>query len=189
MKRFYTCILLLAALMVGTTAVMAQKSVLDENFADGSLPSGWTAGDYWKFNDNNAKFAVLTENGVDTLFTPVINLSELDNQPSVKIVYSNVANGANINTLRILYRATEQDAWSVLQAFENVTDGQESWKGALPAGLSNVQIALAGAYLGGAETRVYRLSIENKTEATNAPTNLRYEDLTTNSVTLWWDVC
>ena len=190
MKRFYTCILLLAALMVGTTAVMAQKSVLDENFADGSLPSGWTtAGSFWKFDDNNAKFTALSENGVDTLFTPVINLSELDNQPSVKIAYSNAANGANINALRILYRATEQDAWEVLAAFENATEGEDSWKGALPSGLSNVQIALAGAYLGGAETRVYRLSVENKTEAATAPTGLLIEGLTTNSVTLWWDVC
>ena len=190
MKRFYTCILLLVALMVGTTAVMAQKSVLDENFGDGSLPSGWTtAGSFWNFSDNNAKFTALVENGVDTLFSPVVNLSELDNQPSVKIAYSNTANGANINTLRILYRATEQDAWAVLQAFENVTDGEESWKGALPSGLSSVQIALAGAYLGGLETRVYRLSIENKTEAANAPDSLYIESLTTNSVTLWWTVC
>ena len=178
----------MAALVLGATTVMAQKSVLDENFANGK-PAGWeTVFDFWKFQDGNANFQALVENGKDTLIAPEVSLAELDNKPSVALTYSNVANNGKLNTLKVLYRAASTDEWAELKTFDAAAD-QESWKDVLPEGLSKVQIALAGAYLGGAETRVYRLAIENKTEGTEAPANLRTENLTTTSVTLWWDEC
>ena len=190
MKRLFTRWLLSTMFIVmGISTAWAQKSVLDESFASG-MPSAWTAaGSYWKFSDGNAKFEALVQNGVDTLFSPLLSLSDLDNKPSVAITYSNTANGTNVNKLEVLYRASLSDNWSVLTTFDAATDGQSEWKDVLPDGLANVQIAIAGAYLSGAETRVFRLAVENKTEASAAPTGLRYEDLTTTSVTLWWNVC
>ncbi len=178
----------MVALVFGATTAMAQKSVLDENFANGK-PEGWTtASSYWKFQDGSAVFEALVENGVDTLFTPMVSLAELDNKPSVALTYSNLANGDKLNTLKVLYRAATADEWSVLETFSEAADNQY-WKGELPEGLTSVQVALAGAYLGGVKTPVYRLAIENKTEATEAPTGLKVEDLTTSSAMLWWDVC
>ena len=188
MKRLLTRFLLMTMLFMGVTTVWAQKSVLDESFASG-LPTGWTAGSYWKFQDGNAKFEALVENGKDTLTSPLLSLSALENKPSVAITYSNTANKGKVNSLQVLYRASLEAAWDTLVSFSEATEDQAQWKGELPSGLQNVQIALEGAYLEGAETRVYRLAVENKTEATDAPTGLKYEDLTTSSVTLWWDVC
>ena len=188
MKRLLTRFLLMTMLFMGVTTVWAQKSVLDESFASG-LPTGWTAGPFWKFEDGNAQFAAMVENGADTLSTPLLSLSELTNKPSVAITYSNAAYNGKVNSLKVLYRASEDAEWSELIAFNEGTEGQAQWKGELPEGLQNVQIALAGAYLLGGETRVYRLAVENKTEAANAPTGLKTEELTTNSVDLYWDVC
>lgn len=188
MKRFFTRFLLMTTLLMSVATVWAQKSVLDESFTSG-LPTGWAAGSFWKFQDGNAKFEALVENGKDTLFSPLLSLSELTNKPSVAITYSNTANNSKVNELKVLYRASEDAEWSELTAFAAATDGKEDWKGELQDGLQQVQIALAGAYLSGAETRVYRLAVENKTEASDAPTGLKTEELTTNSVDLYWDVC
>ena len=190
MKRLITRCLLVTMLMVmGFTAAMAQKSVLDESFASGSLPSGWTAGKYWNFSNGNALFQALVEDGADTLVSPLLSLSDLDNKPSVAITYLNKANVDKVNELQVLYRASASDKWSVWKTISDASDAQVSLKDVLPDGLANVQIALAGAYKGGAETRVYRLAVENKTEASDAPTGLKVEDLTTSSATLYWDAC
>ena len=189
MKRLFTRFLLSAMLVMSCTTAWAQMSVLDESFASGGLPGGWTqGGSYWKFSDGNAKFEALFENATDTLFSPLLSLSDLDNKPSVAVTYSNMANGDKVNELKVLYRESESAEWTEWKSF-GATDGQASLKEELPDGLANVQIALAGAYKGGTETRVYRLAVENKTEATAAPTGLKYEDLTTTGVTLWWDAC
>ena len=189
MKRLFTHCLLVTMLMVlGLTTATAQKSVLDESFASGSKPAGWTVGSYWNFSDGNAKFNAPFENGADTMVSPLLNLSELDNQPSVAFTYSIAANGDKVNELQVLYRASEAAEWSVLETFAQATE-KTDWKAALPVNSSSIQIAIAGAYKQGGETRVYRLSVENKTEAAELPTGLKIEDLTTNSVTLWWDVC
>ena len=191
MKRLFTqCLLVTLLSLFGITTAWAQKSVLDESFASGSVPANWTtAGSYWKFSDGNAKFEALVQDGADTLFAPLLSLSGLKNKPSVAITYSNTANGAKVNELKVLYRASATAAWNEWKTFDAATDGQVSIKDVLPDGLANVQIALAGAYKGGIETRVYRLALENKTEATTAPTGLRWENLQTTSVKLWWDVC
>lgn len=189
MKRLFTrCMLVMMLMIMGIATATAQKSVLDESFENGK-PAGWTAGDYWEFGNGYAQFAAPFADGADTLFTPMLDISELDNQPSVVIAYSLVANSGKVNELKVLYRSSEAAAWSEWKTFDAATEGEESVKDVLPGSMTNVQIAIAGSYKLGDETRVLRLAVENKTEATKAPTGLKTEDLTTNSVTLWWDVC
>lgn len=192
MKRLFTRWLLFTLLIVmSITTAMAQKSVLNESFSSGSLPSDWTmtSAGYWNFDAGNAFFLAPFENGADTLFSQLLDISELDNKPSIAFSYSIAANATKVNELKVLYRASEDDDWSVWQTFDAATDGQVYIKDVLPDGLSEVQIAIAGAYKLGGDARVYRIAVENKTEASAAPTGLKTEDLTTTSVTLWWDVC
>ena len=113
----------------------------------------------------------------------------MDNKPSVKISYSLTANSGNVNTLKVLYRASADGEWAEWKTFSEATDGAVTVKDVLPDGLANVQIAIAGAYNLGGDTRVYLLALENKTEATDAPQDLRTEDLTTTGVTLYWNKC
>lgn len=189
MKQLFTRYLLVSMLLLmGVTTGVAQKSVLDESFAGGSKPTGWTSGDYWNFSNGCALFDAPFENGADTMATPLLSLGGLDNQPSVAITYSNAANGDKVNEFTLLYRASETAEWTVLKTFNQATDTTD-WKGVLPDDLTNVQIAVAGAYKLGGAMKVYRLAVENKTEATAPPTGLKYENLTTTGVTLWWDVC
>lgn len=191
MKRLFTRWLLFTLLIVmSITTAMAQKSVLNESFSSGSLPSDWTmTSGYWNFDAGNAFFLAPFENGADTLFSQLLDISELDNKPSIAFSYSIAANATKVNELKVLYRASEDDDWSVWQTFDAATDGQVYIKDVLSDGLSEVQIAIAGAYKLGGDARVYRIAVENKTEASAAPTGLKTEDLTTTSVTLWWDVC
>lgn len=190
MKRLFTRLLTVSLLMVfGLTSAWAQKSVLNESFTGKALPEGWTAGENWDFTEGNAKFFAPFDNGADTLITPLLSLSELDNKPSVKISYSLTANSGNVNTLKVLYRASADGEWAEWETFSEATDGAVTVKDVLPDGLANVQIAIAGAYNLGGDTRVYLLALENKTEATDAPTGLKVEDLTTTTATLWWNVC
>ena len=190
MKQSFTRSLFVSMLMVfGLTTAWAQKSVLNESFTGSSLPAGWTAGENWDFTEGNAKFFAPFENGADTLVTPLLSLSELDNVPSAKISYSLAANTDKVNEFKVLYRASADADWAEWKSFAEATDGQVTVKDALPAGLQNIQIAIAGAYKGGGDSRIYSLSVENKTEAADAPTGLKTEDLTTTSVTLYWDKC
>lgn len=191
MKRLFTRLLTVSFLMVfGLTSAWAQKSVLNESFTGKALPAGWsTSGDFWEFQEGSVKFNAAVENGKDTLCTPFVSLSELDNKPSVKISYSLTANSGNVNTLKVLYRASADGEWAEWKTFSEATDGAVTVKDVLPDGLANVQIAIAGAYNLGGDTRVYLLALENKTEATDAPTGLKVEDLTTTTATLWWNVC
>lgn len=190
MKNFFTHSLMLVSFLFISMMGMAQKSVFKENFELNQKPAGWVCGSYWKFQNEQALFAALIEDGVDTLITPVVGLSELDNQPSLAIVYHNLANsqGGKLNSLSVLYRAATTDAWATLKTYDQTAELGTKDKMLLPAGLETVQIAFAGAYLEGAETALEYVSIENKTEATT-PTGLRYEDLTTSSVTLYFDPC
>lgn len=191
MKRLFTRLLTVSFLMVfGLTSAWAQKSVLNESFTGKALPAGWsTSGDFWEFQEGSVKFSAAIENGKDTLCTPFVSLSELDNKPSVKISYSLTANSGNVNTLKVLYRASADGEWAEWKTFSEATDGAVTVKDVLPDGLANVQIAIAGAYNLGGDTRVYLLALENKTEATDAPTGLKVEDLTTTTAMLWWNVC
>lgn len=179
--------MLLALLVMGVVTAFAQKSVLNESFESGTLPSGWTtAGSYWQFSANKAQFNGAFENAADTLVTPVVSLNELTNVPTVTLAYSLPANGSYVNTLQVLYRETEQSAWAELTTLNEAAEDAVLSQ-ALPEGLSSVQIGIAVAYKLGGITYLSNVRIANKAEATAAPTGLHCENLTTTSVTLWWD--
>ncbi|MCQ2310786.1 MAG: choice-of-anchor J domain-containing protein [Paludibacteraceae bacterium] len=189
MKKFFTRGLLLVAMVLLSMTGMAQKFVLSENFELNQKPEKWTtAGQYWKFQNDEAVFEALIENGADTLFTPLVSLGELDNQPTVTITYRNIANVEKVNTLKVLYRSAQEGAWTELKVYEAATEGYVTDALTLPKDLENVQVAFAGAYLGGAATALDFVSIANRKEAV-LPTGLRYEDLKPTSLTLWFDPC
>jgi len=189
MKRLFTrCLLVALLIMMSITTGWAQKSVLDESFASSGIPKGWSMSKaYWVFKGNGALFSCYLENGADTLISPILSLSGTY-KPSVAITYSNKANNGKVNEFKVLYRASVTDEWSVWKTMDEAND-QVSVKDVLPDGLANVQIALAVAYKLGAETRITRLAVENKTEAADEPTGLKATDVTTTSATLSWDPC
>ena len=188
MKQLLTrCLLLVSLMVMGFATGMAQQSVLNESFASGALPGGWTTiGNDWTFEKNNAEFSALIENAKDTLFAPVVNLSELTNEPTVTMSYSLGAAGANVNSLTLLYRADGQGQWDTLAVFDQATSGETSFVQPLPAGMTSVQLAVAADYKAGGSTFVYLLRIANKKEATAAPENFAFENLKTTSVKLTW---
>ena len=190
MSKHVTQFLLVLAFLASSVVGMAQKSVLSEDFEGASIPAAWTtAGNYWKFQNSEALFEALVENGMDTLYTPLISLSQLDNHPSVALRYRNVANGNKVNTLVVMCRGEVSDGWDTLQIFNEEAAEGTYFKKALPDTLTQVQLAFVGLYEQGVATAIDWVSVENKSEATEAPTGLKYEDLTTNSVVLWWDAC
>ena len=188
MKRIFTRWLLMTVLLIaGLTTAVAQQSVLNENFANGTLPQGWAkAGNYWDFSEFNAKFFAPFENAKDTLYAPVVSLSELKNEPTVTFSYSLGAAGSNVNILTLLYRAGGQGAWTALDTFDVATDGKTSFVQALPA-MASIQLAIAADYKAGGSTYVYQLRVANKKEATAAPANFKAENLQANGVKLTWD--
>lgn len=193
MKQSISRFLLLTTVLVfGLTTAWAQKSVFSESFTGGKLPDGWsTAKSYWVVDEASALYSGsgAIENAADTLVSPLINLSGLDNVPSLKFTYSLAAYSDKVNILTVLYRASKDAEWAEWKVFNEATAGQQAVKDALPEGLTNVQLGFALAYKQGGESRLHFVSLENKTEGTEAPTGLKTEDLTTTSVTLYWDVC
>lgn len=193
MKQSISRFLLLTAVLVfGLTTAWAQKSVFSESFTGSKLPDGWsTTNAYWEVDAESALYSAsgAIENAADTLVSPLINLSGLDNVPSLKFTYSLAAYSDKVNILTVLYRASKDAEWAEWKVFNEATDGQQAVKDALPEGLTNVQLGFALAYKQGGESRLHFVSLENKTEGTEAPTGLKTEDLTTTSVTLYWDVC
>lgn len=189
MKRFFTRWLFMTVLlMAGLTTAVAQQSVLDENFANGTLPQGWAkTGNYWDFSEFNAKFYAPFENAKDTLYTPVVSLGELKNEPTVTFSYSLGAAGSNVNILTLLYRADGQGEWSALDTFDVATDGKTAFVQPLPKNLTSIQLAIAAAYEAGGSTYVYQLRVANKKEATTAPANFKEENLQAYGVTLKWE--
>ncbi|MBR4263401.1 MAG: choice-of-anchor J domain-containing protein [Paludibacteraceae bacterium] len=188
MKRFFTRCMLLMMLIGWSLATYAQQSVLNENFANGTLPAGWTkAGNYWDFSEFNAKFYAPFENAKDTLFAPVVSISELENEPTVTLSYGLGAAGANVNTLRLIYRQGGQDEWTEFIKLDQATTGRTDMVKALPTDLTTVQFAITADYMAGGSTYVYLFRIANKKEATTAPAGFKTENLLVTSVKLTWE--
>ena len=193
MKKFFFRMLLLALVCSVGTATFAQKKALTEDFESGALPSGWTTtNSLWRWSNGEAQFIALVENGADTLFTPRVNISSLENQPTVTIDYRMVVNQERVNPLTVLYRTAATPEWTVLKQIE--TPAETSTRVYLPlpanvASATDLQLALAAKYLLGGQTAIDYLAIENNHEVPNAPTNLQTEELTSSSAALRWSVC
>ena len=193
MKKFFFRMLLLALVCSVGTATFAQKKALTEDFESGALPSGWTTtNSLWRWSNGEAQFIALVENGADTLFTPRVNISSLENQPTVTIDYRMVVNQERVNPLTVLYRTAATPEWTVLKQIE--TPAETSTRVYLPlpanvASATDLQLALAAKYLLGGQTAIDYLAIENNHEVPNAPTDLQTEELTSSSAALRWSVC
>lgn len=193
MKKFFFRMLLLALVCSVGTATFAQKKALAEDFESGALPSGWTTtNSLWRWTNGEAQFIALVENGVDTLFTPRVDIASLENQPTVTIDYRMVVNQERVNPLTVLYRTAATPEWTVLQQIETPAETATRLYLPLPANVASatdLQLALAAKYLLGGQTAIDYLAIENNHEVPNAPTNLQTEELTSSSAGLRWAVC
>lgn len=190
MKQIFTRFLMLTAMIMTVASVVAQKTVLNESFASGQKPEGWMqTAEFWKFEAGSVEFDVQTGNTVDTLITPVVSIIELDNEPSVTITYTNLANGGRVNTLYILYRTAVTEEWRTIESISTATTDKTILTKTLPDGLAKVQLALVAISNAGGKTSVYNVTIGNKKEATDPPTGLRIDDITTTSATIFWNPC
>ena len=193
MKKTFLRSMLAFFMTIWSLAGFAQTSVLYESFSGNKLPSGWTqTGYYWTFQNEAALFSVAFENANDMLIAPMRSLASLDNVPTVVVEYRSVASGNTVNQLRIKYRTSTSGSWTTFMDEGTEFTASSEWKTvskALPDGLSQVQIAIEATHIGGGEIAINTVAVQNKKEATDAPTGLKVEDLTTNSATLWWDVC
>lgn len=189
MKKNFSCVVLCVLMAVASTASYAQKQVLAEDFGQGALPEGWTTSDNsWRWSNGEAVFNALVENGVDTLFTPVVSVASLDNQPTITLDYRMMENRTNVNPITVLYRTSLTEAWTELETITTSTEDVVRTYIPLPATVTaDLQVAIAVQYNLGGETAIGYVAIENQREGVNAPQNLRSENLTTNSVELYWD--
>ena len=190
MKKLFTRSLLAFALLCLTLSGYAQKNVLCEDFESEKLPTGWTTtGSSWLFQNSEAQFSSMLENGADTLITPLVSVADLKNHPTVTLDYRLQATQARVNTITVLYRTAMGDKWEVLTTLDKVQADTKRIYCPLPATVvANVQVAVAAEYHAGGATAVGRLAIENQREATEAPAKFATEELTSASVTLTWDV-
>lgn len=188
MKKLFTRGLLVFVLLTLANMGYAQKKVLSEDFQSAQPPSGWTtSGSYWTFQPGEVLFSSLIADGVDTLFTPMVNIAALENHPTLTLDYRITANQGNINPLTILYRTVATEAWTVLTTLDAEQIEPTRIYTLLPSAVTtNVQIAIASVNHLGGETALSYLALENQREATEAPANFVTEGLTTESVTIRW---
>ena len=189
MKKIFSRVVLCVLMAVASTMLYAQKQVLAEDFGQGTLPEGWTtSNNSWRWSNGEAVFNALVENGVDTLFTPVVNVASLDNQPTITLDYRMMENRTNVNPITVLYRTSLTEAWTELETESTPTEELVRTYIPLPATVTaDLQVAIAVQYNLGGETAIGYVAIENRREGVIAPQNLRSENLTTNSVELYWD--
>ena len=191
MKKFFTRSLCTLAMLLIATIGWAQKQVLVEQFNGTTIPTGWnTAKAYWGVENGTATFVSMVENAADTLFSPVVNLEELKNEPTLTFNYRIVANGEHINPLVVMCRATTDEEWQALDTLDVAKPEGDTWSMPLPQTISTqVQVAFVATYQLGEETAIDDVVIANKKELTQAPDNFLFENLNTTSVTLRWGVC
>ena len=191
MKKFFTRSLCTLAMLLIATIGWAQKQVLVEQFNGTTIPTGWnTAKAYWGVENGTATFVSMVENAADTLFSPVVNLEELKNEPTLTFDYRIVANGEHINPLVVMCRATTDEEWQALDTLDVAKPEGDTWSMPLPQTISTqVQVAFVATYQLGEETAIDDVVIANKKELTQAPDNFLFENLNTTSVTLRWGVC
>lgn len=190
MKKIFSFLLLLLGMSVAT---MAQKNVLNEEFNSSKLPSGWAqVNNLWSFKGGNALVFAngAPENAVDTLFSPMVNVSSLTNQPTVTVAYKLVEQGGIKDELTLLYRTSTTDTWATLLVLEAQSESNEV-RIKLPETVKgDVQVAIAAKYnMAKNYPSVDYLLVENHKEATEAPTGVVATEVTANSANLSWDAC
>ena len=191
MKKFFTRSLCTLAMLLMATIGWAQKQVLVEQFNGTTIPTGWnTAKAYWGVENGTAAFVSMVENAADTLFSPMVNLEELKNEPTLTLDYRIVANGEHINPMVVMCRAAAEEDWQVLDTLDEAKPQGATLSMPLPATMNKqVQVAFVATYQLGGETAIDAVVIANKKELTQAPANFLFENLNTTSATLRWGVC
>lgn len=188
MKKLFSRSLLVFLLSLCSLVGYAQKKVLCEDFGSTALPTGWTSsGNGWQFRNSEALFTAKTENGTDTLITPLVSVADLKNTPTVTIDYRLKGSGSKIDQLSLLYRTATTEAWKPLAQFSEKQDTVTRVYTQLPTDVTgNVQIAVAVVYKDGTATAIGYLAIENQREEVNAPADFRNDSPTATNVTLRW---
>lgn len=146
MKR--TTLLVLLLLLLGNfwSETYAQKVAYSEDFKFVGLPDGWTqTGSVWTCRDDAAVFNTLLFGAIDTLVSPVIDMSALDERAVLSFGMTQAVTNNQVDWLFVLCRE-DNGPWQVLSRYESAKGGI-SYDYALPmpdnvAG-GNVQIAFA----------------------------------------------
>lgn len=194
MKNYFTRSLVMLLLSLCSLWSFAQTKVISEDFTSEQLPTGWTeSGTYWSFENSEAVYSQVLENGSDTLFSPLVSVATLreGQKPCVRIDYRLLSSNSRINQLSVLYRNSLSEAWNELSALSESAATTTQYL-ELPFNASatqSVQVAIVAVYKGGGTTAVDYVAVENKHEVSVAPDNFRFESLTSNSVSLIWANC
>ena len=148
--------MMLLLAIIAPWAANAQTSLFSEDFEGGSMPAGWTTdgsgswsvgvGDYSTstgagHGSYNAKITHGSTGNVTKLITPEIDLSSV---ASAELSFMHVQRSwaGDIDELRVYYRTSSSEAWTMLQEYTNVYGSWTTEEGiALPNPSSTYQIA------------------------------------------------
>ena len=188
MKQKLSRMLFIAFATLFSMASFAQKSVLSEDFSSGKLPADWKqTGMIWSFEDG-AVFKTTLLDGVDTLIAPMVNISEL-NKPVVSLEFELPAVKDVTDTVTVLYRLAANQPWMTFGLLPKA-DERQTWTVELSKELvTTVQVAFVGKNASAGGAKLFYFAIENMSECSQAPQNLKYEELNSTGVILSWDVC
>ena len=149
-------LLALALALLVPWAANAQTPLFSEDFEGGTMPAGWTTdgsgswsvgvGDYSTstgagHGSYNAKITHGTTGNVTKLITPEIDLSTV---ASAELSFMHVQRSwaGDIDELRVYYRTSSSEAWTMLQEYTNAYGSWTTEEGiALPNPSSTYQIA------------------------------------------------
>lgn len=204
-KRLFTLIL---AIVSGACALMhAQTIVLSESFENG-LPAGWTQEHvigstswtteasavgtllYPEGTASGIGRAVLRNETGETqgfktrLITPVMNLDTVF-QPILRYYHAQVKWTADFDTLRVLYRNTEDGEWQLLQEF---TQPIQNWKKEeldLPQPTAEYQLCFEGSDNLGRGIVLDSVMVRSKPECT-VPHDMSVINMLDGGATLLW---
>ncbi len=192
-------------LTVWAFCVQAQTIVLSESFESG-LPKGWTqenvvGNQAWIFESGDllpypgsavagsGRAALRNESGESQgyktrLVTPVMRLDTVF-QPILRYFHAQMKWTADFDTLRVLYRTSEQSEWLLLQEF---TQPIQSWTKEtvdLPQVTATYQLCFEGSENMGRGIVIDSVVVRSKPECT-IPHDMTVTNMHKNSVTLNW---
>lgn len=192
-------------LTVWAVCVQAQTIVLSESFESG-LPKGWTqenvvGNQAWIFESGDllaypgsavagaGRAALRNSSGESQgyktrLITPVMRLDTVY-QPILRYFHAQMKWTADFDTLRVLYRVSEQSDWQLLQEF---TQPIQSWTKEtveLPQVSAAYQLCFEGTENMGRGIVIDSVVVRSKPECT-IPHDMAVTNMHKNSVTLNW---